>query len=83
MARRTGFKIGKEYPAQREWKRRTFTQAEADNMLEVGEWREDMHWWPEWPDNDRTGLPKPGCVAWREVLNELLGRTGEKRSRIA
>lgn len=78
--RRIDFPLGKQYPARREWKRRTFTKEEAERML-VSPWREEMHWAP-WPS--RILLTKPVCIAWREVLDQLLAvRTGSTlRSRI-
>jgi hypothetical protein len=76
-ARRIGYPLGLEYPAQREWRRRTFTEEEASSMV-VTPWKEEMHFVP-WPPKEV--LPKPFCVAWKEVHAELTGST--ERLRIA
>ena len=76
FARRVGYPLGKEYPAKREWKRRTFTATEVNtSVLE------------EEPDLEQPFpaclsvkplCKKPMCVSWREVYAEL----GEQRPRI-
>jgi hypothetical protein len=76
-ARRIGYPLGLEYPAQREWRRRKFTEAEASSMV-VTPWKGEMHYVP-WPPKEV--LPKPFCVAWKEVHAELTGST--ERLRIA
>lgn len=75
--RRVGFPVGKAYPAKWEWRRRTFEEEEVELMgVGVGEWREEMHW-EKWPPRSAR-LPKPKCLAWREVLGEISG-TGRSR----
>lgn len=64
--RKKGYPLGRRYPAKREWKKRTFTQTEADNMtFEL----EDPGFQP-WP----TTIPKPFALKWEEVHEELLSR---------
>jgi hypothetical protein len=65
-ARRTGYPLGEMYPATREYKKRTFTQHEAENLI-VGDLTSDSGTSP-WP----VSLPKPNFLKWREVHEELL-----------
>jgi hypothetical protein len=69
-ARRLGYPLGRLYPAKREWKQRTFTQAEVEDMVEAENYecppgRGKFDVWP-------AGLRKPNCVKWAEVHDELL-----------
>jgi hypothetical protein len=65
-AKKKGYPLGKRYPAKREWKRRTFSQLEADNMIFD---TKDPGFQP-WP----MSLPKPLALKWEEVHEELLSR---------
>ncbi|KAJ5050570.1 uncharacterized protein L3040_002447 [Drepanopeziza brunnea f. sp. 'multigermtubi'] len=74
--RRLRYPMGRAYPAQREWLRRKFTQEEAETM-EYAPWDESMHYAGAWAP--RRNHAKPGCMAWREVHAELLGRSERAR----
>lgn len=74
--RKIGYPLGEQYPAQREWKRMTFTEDEAECMI-MPPWSEDMHF-SSWAP--KRNFSKPGCILWREVHDELLGRTDRSRT---
>lgn len=76
-ARRLCYPLGKSYPAKREWKQRTFTQAEIEDMVEAENYecppgRGKFDVWP-------AGIRKPNSVKWTEVHDELL-RTVQRHS---
>ncbi|KUJ21681.1 uncharacterized protein LY89DRAFT_681114 [Mollisia scopiformis] len=76
-ARRIGFPVGENYPAKREYARRTFTQEEAEEM-ECGAWDEGMHF-AAWPPRATLRMPRP--LQWRGIFDQLTGNEG-RRSRL-
>jgi hypothetical protein len=62
-ARRIGYPLGRDYPAKREWRCRTFSQEEADSMI-----FEPKPMFQPWPER----LAKPLAFKWAEVHGELL-----------
>ncbi|KAH7342600.1 hypothetical protein BKA65DRAFT_294745 [Rhexocercosporidium sp. MPI-PUGE-AT-0058] len=73
--RKIGYPLGEQYPAQREWKRMTFTEDEAERM-NMPPWTEEIHF-SSWAP--KRNFSKPACISWREVHDELLGRTDRSR----
>lgn len=76
--KRLGFPIGKQYPARREYARRTFTQEEAESMSYTP-WKEEMHF-AYWPPPETLRLPRP--LEWRAIYDEMLGVEEGERTRI-
>jgi len=74
-SRKIGYPMGEQYPAQREWKRMTFTEDEAETMASPA-WNEDIHF-SSWAP--KRNFSKPACISWREVHDEFLGRTDRSR----
>ncbi|TVY20324.1 hypothetical protein LARI1_G002100 [Lachnellula arida] len=69
-ARRVGYPLGEAYPAKREWRLRTWTQAELESIAistnpEYPLGQDELKPWP-------STLRKPGCVKWAEIHSELL-----------